>query len=321
MNLLYNGQGAVAHDRLFLVPPVGGPVVQLENERLRCSVLPWSGGAIVELTDKQTGVDVLCPGVDAIQNVICQPQGLNPSQEYFNRRVGGWPELFPTGGLVDDYFGAKAPFHGESNQRRWDHAIINEGPDLAVARFTLHCMGTPLRLQRDMMLAADASEIIIKETAQNLSDLSVPFMWGHHPTYGKPFLEAGVKVELPGCKLVNGDESKLTILAEGAKVGNMFYATDLSAGWFGLFNPRLKLGTGVRFDEKLFKFLWIWQEYNSNPRPQAFGRWYACAVEPFTSLWQTTEETRAAGPMLTLGPRETIHTEMKAFFYRQPMKG
>lgn len=318
MNLLYPGTGAIAHDRLSISAPHGGPVVQLENELLRCSVLPWFGSAIVELTDKQTGIDFLCPGLGAINNIISQLPAMAPRQEYFNRRVGGWPELFPTGSVVDDYFGVPAPFHGESNQRRWDHAIVEQGPEQAVARFTLHCMTAPLRLVRDMILPAGAGELTLRETVYNDSDLDVPFMWGHHPTYGKPFLEGGVKVELPPCRLADGDESMLTVLPEGSKVGNMFYATDLSAGWFGLYNPRLGLGTGVRFDEKLFKFLWIWQEYNNNQRGQAFGRWYAVAVEPFTSLWQGPETT-PIGPMLTIAPRQRIQTELKAFFYREPM--
>lgn len=320
MNLLYPGVGAVAHDRLEIVPPVGGPVVQLENELLRCSVLPWFGAAIVELTYKPAGMDVLCPGLGAIHNIISQPPAMAPGQEYFNRRVGGWPELFPTGSKVDDDFGVPVPFHGESNQRRWDHAIVNEGPDLAIARFTLHCMGAPLRLQRDMMLAADSPELVLKETVVNESDLAIPFMWGHHPTYGRPFLEAGVRIELPRCTLGGGgEESMLTVQPEGAGVGNMFWAQDLAEGWFGLFNPRLKLGTGVRFDPGLFKFLWIWQEYNRNVKPQAFGRWYAVAVEPFTSLWQGEEATRKIGPMLTLAPRQALHTELTAFFYQEPL--
>jgi hypothetical protein len=320
MNLLYPGSGAIAHDRLSIFAPLGGPLVQLENEHIRCSVLPWFGSAIVELTDKQTGVDVLCPGLGAIHNIISQPPAMAANQEYFNRRVGGWPELFPTGSKVDDYFGVPAPFHGESNQRRWDHAILDEGPDVAAVRFTLHCMAAPLRLQRDMILPAGATELVLRETIWNESDLEVPFMWGHHPTYGKPFLEPGVRIELPTCRLGDGDKSMLTVPAEGAKGGNMFWATDLSEGWFGLYNPRIKLGTGVRFDRKLFKFLWIWQEYNKNLRGQSFGRWYAVAVEPFTSLWQS-DGMAEKGPMLKIGPRQSRRTELTAFFYRKPLKG
>ncbi|MDD4892200.1 MAG: DUF4432 family protein [Phycisphaerae bacterium] len=320
MNLLYPGSGAIAHDRLSIFAPHGGPMVQLENEKLRCSVLPWWGSSIVELTDKQSGVDVLCPGPGAVNNIIGQMPTMAAGQEYFNRRVGGWPELFPTGSRVDDYFGTPAPFHGESNQRRWDHAIIEEGPDVAIARFTLHCMTAPLRLQRDMILAAGSGELVLRETIWNESDLEIPFMWGHHPTYGKPLLEGGVKIELPKCRLAEGDESMLTVLPEGSKVGNMFWATDLAEGWFGVFNPRLSLGTGIRFDKDWFKFLWIWQEYGRNLKPQSFGRWYAIAVEPFTSLWQGADTT-PIGPMLKIGPRESRTTEMTAFFYRKALKG
>ncbi len=320
MNLLYPGSGAVAHDRLSIAAPFGGPLVQLENEHLRCSVLPWFGSAIVELTHKKSGIDVLCPGVGAITNIVSQPATMAPGQEYFNRRVGGWPELFPTGSKVDDYFGVPAPFHGESNQRRWDHAVINEGPDLAIARFTLHCMSAPLKLQRDMELAAGADELVLRETVFNLSDLEVPFMWGHHPTYGRPFLGAGTRIELPDCTLGDGKQEWLTVPPDGEKVGHMFYAHELSGGWFGLFNPRLGLGTGIRFDHELFRFLWIWQEFGRNVKPQAFGRWYACAVEPFTSLWQSGAEAKI-GPMRTIGPGQTLRTELTAFFYDRPLKG
>lgn len=320
MNLLYPGSGAIAHDRLSIFSPLGGPLVQLENELVRCSVLPWFGAAIVEWTDKRTGIDVLCTGVGAIQNIITQPAPLAAGQEYFNRRVGGWPEVFPTGSSVGDYFGSPAPFHGEANQRRWDHAIVEEGPDVAVARFTLHCVGSPLRLRRDMVLAAGSDQLVLRETVWNESDIEVPFMWGHHPTFGQPFLEGGCRIELPACTLGGGGEqSMLTVPAPGAKIGNMFWAQDLSAGWFGVFNPRLSLGAGLRFDPAWFKFLWVWQEYNRNLKPQAFGRWYAVAVEPFTSLWQS-KDTAATGPMITLGPRAMRSTELTAFFYRAPLK-
>jgi hypothetical protein len=320
MNLLYPGSGAIAHDRLSIFAPLGGPLVQLENERLRCSVLPWFGAAIVELTDKQTGVDMMGLHPGAIHSIITQPPSMAAGYEYRNRQVGGWPELFPTGSRLDDYLGTPAPFHGESNQRRWDHAIVEQGPDQAVARFTLHCMSAPLRLVRDMVLAADSSELVLRETITNESDMEVPLMWGHHPTFGAPFLEGGVKIELPPCRLCNGDESMMTVPPAGSKSANMFYADELSAGWLGLYNPRLSLGCGLRFDEKLFKFLWIWQEYNNNQRGPAFGREYAVAVEPFTSLWQSGEAA-AKGPMIRLAARGRMSTELKAFFYRKPLKG
>ena len=89
MNLLYPGDGAIAHDRLSIFAPLGGPIVQLENELVRCSVLPWFGAAIVELTDKQSGIDVLCPGLGAIHNIISQPPIMAAGQEYFNRQAQG----------------------------------------------------------------------------------------------------------------------------------------------------------------------------------------------------------------------------------------
>ncbi|MCG3177706.1 MAG: hypothetical protein BIFFINMI_00025 [Phycisphaerae bacterium] len=321
MNLLYPGAGAVAHDRVTLAGDRGGPLVVLENERVRCAVLPWFGAAIVELTDKASGVDVLAPDPGAVQNVINLQHPITPPQIYFNRKVGGWPELFPTGSRLDDYFGLPQPFHGESNQRRWDYAVVEAGPRQAMVRFTLTCRNAPLRLVRDMILEPGAAQIVLRERAENLSQLPIPIMWGHHPTFGAPFLEAGVRIELPGCRFIEGDASMLDIPAPGAKVGNMFYAADLAEGWFGLFNPRLKLGVGVRFDAELFRYLWLWQEFNANDKPPAFGRWYAAAVEPFTSLPAGMDKEGAAGPSVTIAPGRSLSTELTAFFYGKPLKG
>ncbi len=321
MNLLYPGAGAVAHDRLSLTAPLGGPIVQLENEHLRCSTLPWFGGVIVELTHKASGIDVLAPGLGAIHTAMSQPHPMAAGQEYHNRRIGGWPELFPTGSAVADYYGKPQPFHGESNQRRWDHAIIEPGPERAVARLTLHCQAAPLRLDREMILDAGSEQLVLRETVTNDSDLEIQFMWGHHPTYGRPLLAEGAVIELPDCRLIEGDESMLNIPGPDAGVGNMFYAADLAEGRFGLFNPALGLGTGVRFDADVFRYLWLWQEFGSSRKAPAFGRWYYAAIEPFTALPEGMDAHGDAGPSAMVGPHETLATELAAFFYTEPLNG
>jgi len=321
MNLLYPGRGAVAHDWLHIASPHGGPVVQLENEKLRCSVLPWAGAGIVELTCKPAGVDVMWLVPDGANYLFSQAHPMAPRQEFVNRWPGGWPELFPTGSAMSDYFGVPQPFHGESVQRRWDHAIVNPGPDEAVARFTLTCASAPLRLTREMILRPGAEEIVLRETVVNLSDLEIPFMWGHHPTYGAPLLAEGTRIELPDCRFHKGDASLLTVPAEGARTGAMFYALDLADGYFGLFNPRLKLGAGIRFDRKLFKVLWVWQDFNSGMRAPLFGRGYATAVEPFTSLPGGMDAHGPSGTAARIAPGATLQTELTAFFYHSPIKG
>lgn len=320
MNLLYPGRGAIAHDRLAFNAPAGGPIVQLENENIRCSVLPWFGAVIAELTHKGRGIDVLAPGDDAIHHVASQVFPMAPGLEYHNRRIGAWPELFPTGSSVKEYFGRPQPFHGESNQRRWDYAIIESGPGRAVARFTLHCTVAPLTLVREMTLEAGGDELTLNETVINRSDLEVPFMWGHHPTYGRSLLAEGAQIELPECRLIEGEHAWLTVPGPGAGVGHMFYAADLADGWFGVFNPQMGFGAGIRFDADLFKYLWLWQEFGNSLRAPGFGGLYNAAVEPFTSLPEGMDEHGDAGPSALVGPHETLSTELTAFFYTEPLK-
>jgi hypothetical protein len=275
--------------------PDGWKQLTVESERLAVAVLPEYGGWILSAVYKPRGVELLwqCPrGVPAKDD---PPVVTDPLSAYRARSPGGWPELFPHGSAPAEALGARLPFHGEVVNRAWRAEVLKaRGPE-AVARMSVDCHLLPLRLERVLRVAAGSATFVLEETATNYSDLPVDFMWGHHPIYGKPLLDAGTRIFAPAARSLTGDyrpagwpvhEGRdLSVCpGEGAGSGEMFYAEGLSAGWYALVNAKLRLGVAMSWDPEVFPLLWIWREANSSKGYPYFGQAYALAIEPFSSL-------------------------------------
>ena len=86
------------------------------------------------------------------------------------------------------------------------------------------------------------------------------------------------------------------------------YATRLSGGWLAVTDPDGS-GFGVAFDERVFPVVWVWG---------VWGGWrglYTLAVEPWTAWPAKLDEVIAAGRQRTLGPGETLETELRYVAY------
>jgi len=300
--------GARVSDRLELA---GGPVVVLENERLRAVCLAGKGADIVSLFNK-----------DAACECLSQPYPTFPFRpgeapalgREFGKYMTVWPEMFPVASAWGDYFGQAQPFHGEARLLAWRHEIIEDSPQRVSVRLSARMQLSPFRLTRTMTLDADSPVLALDERVENLANQPLPVLWGHHPTFGPPFLDETCRVQLPGGDYIDGDDSMLQLAPPGSGVHNMFYRLNLSSGRCGLFSHKRGFGVGLRFDHQLFRVIWIWQGLNQNSGAPNFDTRYACAVEPVTGLPKQHAQSDRTPPIL-VHPETPLTTRLDVFLY------
>lgn len=287
-----------------------GQVIVMENDRLSVVVLPGKGADIVSFYNKQ----VRCECLTRPLAVLPSKTAHTITGPEFERSKMVWPEMFPVASAYDDYCGQPQPFHGEARYQRWRYDILEDTPERVSVRFTARMQRTPFELSRTMTLDRDGATVIFDETATNLSSQTLPVIWGHHPTFGPPMLSEACRIHLPKCTLIDEDESSLKIDRPGSGVGKMFYATDLAAGWFGLYDSRHEFGFGMRWDKELFKVIWLWQGLNAECDEPLFKDLYAIAIEPVTGVPASHERHAEFGPMM-MTPGQKISTRLEAFLF------
>lgn len=308
-------EGARISDKLSWY---GRPIVLMENDYLRLVILPSRGADIVSLYNKSAACECLIrPIVD-----ISDFSDRNPIKpKVLSAGVCSWPFMFPVASHWGDYFGQEQPFHGEAHLLPWEYRIIKDLPELVEVELFCFMQLTPFYVRRIVSLPADEPRVILREEVRNLSNQTLPIMWGHHPTFGEPFLSSACRIYLPAGRFYKGDESMLDIRSKDAGLENMFYLLDFKEGWYGIYNRERGFGVGMSWDNDLFKVVWIWQEYGSNRSAPYFGRRYAVAIEPVSSLPQIDEididMRRRYGPV-HIGANSTMSAELSVFFFEEP---
>jgi len=291
-----------------------GKVLVLENDALRVVCLPGRGGDIVSFFNKAAGCECL---TQPFPMMALRRPDLSAATTVLRTGNFVWPEMFPVASDCDDYFGQGQPLHGEARFLQWRYDIIEDHPDSVAVRLQARMQLTPFVLTRTMRLDSGSPRVIFEEQVENLSGQSLPILWGHHPTFGQPFLDETCRINLPDGTLIDGDEDMLKISPPQTGVGNMFYLVDIAAGWYGIFNHGRKFGFGMRWDREIFRVIWIFQNYNRNAGAPWFDRRYACAVEPVTSFPQAHPQHRTLDP-ITVAPNETLSTQLEAFIFDNP---
>ena len=289
----------------------GYRAIFLENELLRVGVLLDKGADIFQFLHKPSDTDFLW----------CSPQGLLRPERFTATRAsssgafldsyhGGWQEILPGGGPVD-YAGAELGLHGEVTHLGWDCDILEDSPEHISVRLVVDCVRTPLRLERVMTLERGSPCLFIQETLTNLSPQPLDFMWGHHPSFGAPFLQEGVRLFIPAGKgqvhspkflpssllepgaefawpTAVGPENAVLDLSvvSGPQAGfaELIFLNELSAGWYALINPQTEIGFGLAWDHTVMPYLWFWQVYGQAPGYPWWDRVYVIALEPWTSI-------------------------------------
>ncbi len=290
----------------------GQRVLTLENGAIRVRIDVDRGAHIFEVTDKRTNVDLLYK----------DPKGLA------NHDVGGWYELFPNAGKSCSYGGLAVPGHGDVRNLPWQYRMLESDPQTIRLLMRTESKVLPLALERTVAIHRGLPVLYVAETVANRSEEDQPYLWGHHVTFGQPFIGPECRIDLPVCRLFKrpdyGNESSR--LAEGAsgsigdmpgKAGDrvdlsyfpsepsseMLFIDGMREHWYNVFNEKIGVGASLAWDSATFPYLWWWEENEAALQAPFNGKVRGMALEPQSSdvpiLAKAVSEGRA--PILPAG--------------------
>lgn len=312
--------------------------VVLENDRIRVTMLPGLGGDIYSVEDVRTGVDVLWETPWGLQ-----PHGPTNAGDsiaaWVNRYAGGWQVLLPSGGGPSEHGGITHPYHGEACMRGWSwREARTAGGDACVA-LNVRLIDTPLRIEREVRLSTDGAGLVVDERITNEGASPVDYMWCHHPSFGAPLIEPGVRITTSATSLVadpaidaewnplvlgsshrwpvvtdrEGSDLDLSVLPSLEQRRSLVgYLSGFTSGQATIENPRLGLACTLSWPLEVFPYAWVWQELRGEAGWPWYGRAYVIAIEPCTSypgaglggVIATTKTHR------TLAPGESARVEV-----------
>jgi hypothetical protein len=167
-------------------------------------------------------------------------------------------------------------------------------------------ISAPLEVVRRVTL--DENVARVEEQVTNLGGDPIEVMWGHHPTFGAPFLEPGCTIETsartftaddraPGAGLSPGRPSTWpnALLEDGGRIdlsvipapderrAVLGYLSDFDEGSYRIVNPRVGLAAEIRWPLDVFPTAWFWQELRASPGYPWYRRAYTTALEPNTT--------------------------------------
>ncbi|MEI6875329.1 MAG: aldose 1-epimerase, partial [Spirochaetota bacterium] len=309
--------------------------ITIENESLRVTILVDKGADIVEFLHKPTDTDFLWrePGGirDAGKSVPTIASSWGNNLDYY---PGGWHESLPGGPCT--ILGAAEGLHGEATLLPWSWKVEEDDPAIVSIAMTCRLIRLPLVLHKRLRLRTGASTLEIEEALVNESDVEIALMWGHHPTFGKPFLDENCRIDAPAKRFRadpsftsplmfvapgsrgdwplthdrNGDAIDLSWVAPGGSGYAGLLCLEVEEGWYAITNTRRKVGFGLRWDVKLFPFLHYWHVYNGVPDYPWFNRVYVAGIEPWTSFPMNQEAAKAAGTTLRIAGKAELRTAL-----------
>lgn len=312
----------------------------IENEKLRLLVLADKGSDIVELLYKPKDVDFLWRSPVEVDGVNPNPvTRAHDSGAFLDVFEGGWQELLPSITAPTNYKGMNLGFHGEAMFLPWQYQMIEDSPERVSVRFSVRLRRAPLVVTKTITLNSDSARIGFEETVFNEGDEEFRFMWGHHPTFGRPFVDEHCRIHLPaGCvgRMYQTDFSgnspfdcnvEFRWPMAPDKQGNLIdlsrpmpperktafnvYIKDLPETWFAITNPRFGVGVGMRFDNKVFPYLLMWHVYRGFYNSPFFGRTYNLAIEPYSAIPDNLDEVIRLGRDLRLKPQSGMSTRFE----------
>jgi galactose mutarotase-like enzyme len=234
--------------------------------------------------------------------------------------------------------------HGEAARIPWqlEHVERDNGHVQVTVSVTL--IRTPFRLRRVMSLQAGQPLLSINETVTNHGPETLDCMWGHHPTFGAPFLgpecvidtgahqvESDDSYDVPGNDLPlartwhwplvedrAGNRIDLShVPGPDTGYSRVLFLKDFTESWYALTNQALDFGVGLVWDGALFPYACFWQETGGVRDYPWYGRAYTTAIEPNSSYpgQGLTTAMEKTGTQLVLEPGESRTQEIKVVFY------
>lgn len=325
--------------RIFEFTHRGLTMVTVENELLRMTILVDKGADIIELIHKKTGIDFMwrAPGGirDTSKHIPTTASALGNNLDYYE---GGWHESLPCGAPCT-ISGAELGLHGEVSLLPWNFQVEEDNTKCVVINLSCRTCRFPFYVKKRITLHSNNPVINIEEILFNESDEIIEFMWGQHPTFGKPFLDSDCCIDVPVktftvCSNFDpptsyfepGFEGKwpLTLNKEGKEVdlsqippetdysADLLYLKDIDEGWYAIRNRRLQVGFGLRWDINIFPYIWYWKVFKGLNGYPWFGRTYNIGFEPWSSFPSAFDQAQSNNRTLKIEGYGTIRTSFKA---------
>lgn len=304
----------------------------LADDQLRVVVRPEKGCDIVSIEHRPTATGLLfeAPWAAPPGNAGYAPDSF---AAWVRAYPGGWQVLLPNAGAACVERGVEWGFHGEAAMVPWTvESATSTAAELRVALLT-----APIEIERRLELGA--GRLRVWERLTNVGADPVEVMWGHHPTFGAPFLDGTCTIDLDAEQFVADDQGPGTVLGPSAtgrwpEIGTaeggvcdlsrvpgatsepravFGYLSGFRTSRYTITNHRLGLAATLSWDRETFPYAWFWQEIHASPDFPWFGRAYATAIEPQTTIPGQGIEVarRRGGTLLTLVPGQPVETSLQ----------
>jgi len=211
---------------------------------------------------------------------------------------GGWQILAPNISSSDEDE-TQTKIFGESALLPWELRELSDSSLTA----NVSLKYAPLTIERTIII--EGERLTINEKITNTSPIVQEIRWMHHPAFGAPFIEPGVRV-LSGARKVifEPDRKPFSANHEICDLIDMrsfeadldlsviptdsrdIFATlaDFEHGYFALINERIDLGVIVEWDKEIYPYAWFWQDLQKNPDFPWLGMAYVTAIEPSCAI-------------------------------------
>ncbi len=316
----------------------GYKCIFIENEIIRIEIIVDKGTDIVEFLYKEKDIDFMwrspIPFYPQSKLIQTAPAKIGSFIDYY---PGGWQEIFPNAGAICEYKGAILGLHGEVSLLPWEYKIIEDSKDKVSVKFSVYTYRTPFYLEKTITIKSGTPYIEIDEEVRNLAGEEVDFIWGHHPSFGKPFLSESCVINIKGgkVKVVSGDGKSYTNLkkqdgiwpfvegidgkfidiskvpSEDDNVSDIIFISQLEEGYYEIINEKLKIGFFMEFPKEIFKYIWFWRIARGSYNYPWWGRTYNIALEPFSSLPVLSEAIKR-NDQLKLKEKGSLKVSLKA---------
>jgi hypothetical protein len=101
---------------------------------------------------------------------------------------------------------------------------------------------------------------------------------------------------------------------EGSDSEHVVHLTDFSTGWGCVWNASLKLGFGIRWDEKVFPYAWSWASGRSVDTYPLWGSCHTITIQPSTSPMLPFERLLETDQLLWVEGKGSVEMAMTAGF-------
>lgn len=275
-------------------------LVKLRDGDLSAVVNAGQGGDVLSLVDRSLGEVLWQSPRRRDENELPATLESDPSS-FYDAYPGGIQELFPNTADSTRVLGAELPFHGEACRVPW--RIVSDGIGETQVTLVTTLRRYPVRMRKSIRLDAVKRTLRIDSEALNVGNISAPYSWAFHPTFGQPFLGTGSRVELDADFVTlhpTPFSSKqrwgpgATVPLEKRGLRRSFPLLEPNFGGAELAYAKVKTGemvlsdgTGaaqikIRWNAELMPHVWIWQESNSTDGYPWFGREHVVGLEVHT---------------------------------------